>query len=128
MIVITNQSGIARGYFTHSKLHEIHNKMKMDLSKCGARIDDIYYCPCHPNKDCQCRKPGLDLFREAEKMHVFDKVKSFMVGDSAMDILAGNNYGLSTILLSNSESSCQADYVCKDLQMAVDWILNDSED
>lgn len=55
VIVITNQSGIARGYFDEKTLHEIHKKMKRDLSRSGARLDAIYFCPHHPDEGCRCR-------------------------------------------------------------------------
>ena len=57
VVIITNQSGIARGYFTEEMLERIHQKLKNDLAKSGAHVDAIYYCPHHPGEGCDCRKP-----------------------------------------------------------------------
>jgi len=67
VVVITNQSGIARGYFTEETLAQIHQKMTGELAKYDARVDAIYYCPHHPDDGCQCRKPKTALFFRAAK-------------------------------------------------------------
>jgi len=67
LIVITNQSGIARGYFTEVTLGKIHEIMKRSITEKGGRIDAIYYCPHHPNDKCDCRKPQIGLFKTAAR-------------------------------------------------------------
>ncbi len=89
VIVITNQSGIGRGYFTEDTLGKIHQKMKDELAKQGAYVDDIYYCPHHPDDGCDCRKPGTKLPLQAARKHQLDLKNSFMVGDMEMDIGMG---------------------------------------
>jgi len=132
-IVITNQSGIARGYFTEDALARIHEKMVEELSKQGARIDAIYYCPHHPDDGCQCRKPGTLLFRQAAEEHYIDFDMSFMVGDTQMDIDAGRAMGCRTVLVTTgprqgSEVTAPADYTAGSLLEAARWIVgNDNE-
>lgn len=102
-IVITNQSGVARGLFSEEELL----KMNVHLVK-QTGADAVYYCPHHPEgqvkeyrKKCQCRKPGIGLFLEACKRFDIDLENSYMVGDRAGDILAGQNVGVKTILLDS---------------------------
>jgi len=100
VVVITNQSGIARGYFTEETLAQIHQKMKDELAKYGARVDAIYYCPHHPDDGCQCRKPKTALFLKAAEEHNIDLKNSYMVGDQQMDIDAGKALGCKTALVT----------------------------
>ncbi len=103
-IVITNQPVIARGDCTFEELQEIHNKMETELGKDGAFVDAIYFCPHHKDKgfkgerpeykfDCDCRKPKPGLILQAAKDFNIDLSKSYMVGDSSNDVLAGQNAG-----------------------------------
>ena len=111
-VVVTNQPVIARGEVTYEELNEIHNKMETLLGKQGAYLDAIYYCPHHPDSgfdgevkelklDCDCRKPkpGL-LLKAAEELNI-DLSKSWMIGDSKNDIMAGKNAGCKTALIGN---------------------------
>ena len=100
VVVITNQSGIARGYFTEGTLAQIHQKMQDELAKYGARVDAIYYCPHHPDDGCQCRKPKTALFLKAAEEHNIDLKNSYMVGDQQMDIDAGKALGCKTALVT----------------------------
>jgi len=113
-IVITNQPVIARGEVDFETLDLIHMKMETDLGKHGAYIDDLFYCPHHPDKgfegerpeykiNCDCRKPkpGL-IFRAAEKYNI-DLLQSYMVGDDMRDINAGKNAGCIPIFLTNNK-------------------------
>lgn len=81
VIVITNQSGIARGYFTEDQLRKFNGKMVDELAKRGAEIDDIYYCPHHPDDKCDCRKPNTGMVKRAVKDHDILLSQSIMVGD-----------------------------------------------
>lgn len=99
VIVITNQSGIARGYFTAETLAEIHQKMQKELAKEGARVDAIYYCPHHPDEGCDCRKPKPKLVLQAAKDFDIDLKRSFVVGDLQMDIDLGKAVGCTAILI-----------------------------
>ena len=129
VIVITNQSGIARGFFDEERLVLIHNKLMRMLEEEGITIDDIYYCPHHSGGvieqyvlDCDCRKPKPKMLLNAAKQHNIDLTQSLMIGDSEVDMLAGKNAGCTTILIKNgcpdgtkNGSMTGTDYVVKDL-------------
>jgi D-glycero-D-manno-heptose 1,7-bisphosphate phosphatase len=98
-IVITNQSGIARGYFTEKSLHEIHQKLKDLLAQAGARIDDIYFCPHHPDDACDCRKPATGMLKAAAGEHAVDLRRSFVIGDKLTDVELAHRVGAKGILV-----------------------------
>lgn len=129
VIVVTNQSGIARGYFTEESLAKIHDKMKNELAKEGAFVDDIYYCPHHPDDNCDCRKPKPKLVFEAVKDYDITLSQSFIVGDMPIDIELGQAVGCSTILISPSPDDAAgkqnaASYIAADLYDAAQWIVS----
>jgi len=100
VVIITNQSGIARGYFTEETLAQIHQKMENELAKYGAWVDAIYHCPHHPDDGCQCRKPKTALFLKAAEEHNIAPKNSYVVGDQQMDIDAGKALGCKTVLVT----------------------------
>jgi histidinol-phosphate phosphatase family protein len=126
VIIITNQSGIARGYFTEETLAKIHDKMRDELAKQGAWVDAIYYCPHHPDDNCQCRKPKPKLALQAAEDYNIDLDGSFVVGDLPMDIGLGKAIGSRTILIEtapiNTESP-KPDIVVSDLLSAAEVIV-----
>ncbi|MCX6000364.1 MAG: D-glycero-beta-D-manno-heptose 1,7-bisphosphate 7-phosphatase [Chloroflexi bacterium] len=132
--VVTNQSGLARGYFTKETLALIHQKMCDDLAEHGARVDGIYVCPHHPDDGCECRKPKPTLLlRAAEEMGVVLHF-SYMVGDDAKDIEAGRAASCRTVLLRTRSKRpdkvtgmVQPDYVTDSLYEAVQWIMKDAD-
>jgi len=92
-IVVTNQSGVARGIYTEDELRLIHSRMIDELGKQGARIDGVYYCPHHPDygderyrRECECRKPRPGLLHAAARDHTINLAHSFVIGDKASDI------------------------------------------
>ena len=94
VIVVTNQSGVARGYFTESLVKQLHQKLLTEMSGQGAQIDGIYYCPHHPDegndqyrRDCQCRKPKPGMILKAIEEYNLDLKRSFMIGDRYKDIV-----------------------------------------
>ena len=101
LIVITNQAGIARGYFSEKVLQQIHQKMIRVLDTCDASLDDIFYCPHHPNftGPCECRKPQPGMILVAAKKHDIRLDQSFMVGDTLGDIETGYNAKCKTVLV-----------------------------
>lgn len=114
-IVVTNQPVIARGEVTFEQLDQIHNKMETLLGKDGAYLDGIYFCPHHPHKgfegeipelkvECECRKPKPGMLLQAAKDFNIDLSKSWMIGDSDNDILAGENAGCSTARVTEKDS------------------------
>jgi D-glycero-D-manno-heptose 1,7-bisphosphate phosphatase len=141
VIVITNQSGVARGMYTEEMLGEIHKRMVEELARDGARVDAIYYCPHHPRvgdgryrKACDCRKPSPGLLKRAAQEHAIDLPRSFMIGDKASDINLASNAGARGVLvltgygretLSNRERwPCAPVIVADDLLDAVRRVLD----
>jgi histidinol-phosphate phosphatase family protein len=132
VVVITNQSGIARGYFTQETLSSIHDKMTAELKKHGAFIDAIYVCPHHPDEGCQCRKPRPTLLTKAATDIGLALDQSYMIGDDPKDVGAGRAAGCRTVWLSadpdhqrdNPAISC--DRTAADLFEAVQWLLKDA--
>jgi D,D-heptose 1,7-bisphosphate phosphatase len=121
VIVITNQSVIARGEASLEDLRRIHDKMETDLGKVGAFVDDIFFCPHHPDRgfpgerpeykiECRCRKPKPGLLLQAAKTYNIDLSQSYMVGDELKDVEAAVAAGCQPILLVNT-SSIGKDYL-----------------
>ncbi|MGN0345153.1 MAG: D-glycero-alpha-D-manno-heptose-1,7-bisphosphate 7-phosphatase [Lachnospiraceae bacterium] len=130
VIVISNQSGVARGYFTEEALQEM-NKRLME----AVGVDDVFYCPHLPSGivrkyaiECNCRKPRIGMILEAQKKYDIDLQYSYMIGDRASDIQLGKNAGLKTVLVNSGygveqlEADVEPDYICKDLQEAVGFV------
>jgi histidinol-phosphate phosphatase family protein len=132
VVVITNQSGIARGYFTQETLSSIHEKMKAELKEHGAFIDAIYVCPHHPDEGCQCRKPNPTLLTRAATDIGLALDQSYMIGDDPKDVGAGRAAGCRTVWLSadhNHQSDSPAvpcDHTAADLLEAIQWLLDDA--
>jgi D-glycero-D-manno-heptose 1,7-bisphosphate phosphatase len=99
VIVVTNQSGIARNIFPESLVHEVHKKMVAQLAAGGAWIDAIYFCP-HKSEDvCECRKPNPGLLEQAAREHALDLPGSWVVGDRYADLEMGHAAGSRGILV-----------------------------
>jgi len=105
LIVVSNQSGIARGYFTEEDLNIFNNNMNEILKKNGVEITEFYCCPHHPDgigeykKVCECRKPNNKMIEDAIKEYNIDREKSYMIGDKISDIGAGIKSNLKTVLV-----------------------------
>ena len=104
VIVITNQSGIGRGKFTESTLNAIHKKMIKDINAGGGHIDDIFFCPHHPDDCCTCRKPETDMGISAIIKHNINPRASFMIGDHERDMEFGRRLGMKTYQVSERRS------------------------
>jgi len=105
-VVVTNQSGVARGYFPEADVVRLHAWMNEELKKAGTKIDGFYYCPHHPEakvkkyrKDCECRKPKPGLILEAAGELSIDLAQSLMVGDKPRDVECGEAAGCGRSLL-----------------------------
>jgi len=139
-VIVTNQSGIGRGFITEGELQVIHQKLESAFSKHKARLDGIYYCPHYLlssdplyRKNCSCRKPNSDLALQAVSDLNVDLESSFMIGDKVEDILFGWNIKASPILVltgfgqkSLSELNkrrIQPAFVAQNILEAVNWIL-----
>jgi D,D-heptose 1,7-bisphosphate phosphatase len=139
LIVISNQSGIARGLMTSKEVDAVNNKINQLLSEFKVKIDAFYYCPAHPDfsskEECMCRKPSPNLIFEAAKEFNVDLQMSYFIGDTVADIQCGKNAGLKTILVSTGKgeesfSILQKDnnfptFVAKNLFNACEFVLGD---
>lgn len=121
-VIVSNQRGIARSMMTMQQVNDLHARMCAELARQGARIDAIYVCP-HGEGECHCRKPEIGLFLQAEEVFEVDKAQSWMIGDSASDILAGERYGVRTILVNSGEKI--GDVQCADLLTAAEYIMKE---
>lgn len=110
VIVITNQAGIARGYFDHVAVKQFHGEMNRRLRDRGAHIDAFYFCPHHPDGSlpelsihCGCRKPGAGLFRQAAADWKFDLEGAVMIGDKDTDVAAARAFGIDAVLTDGTD-------------------------
>lgn len=140
-IVVTNQSGVARGYYPEELVELVHEKMKAELDEEGAFVDRIYYCPHHTSAEnpayrvaCDCRKPKTGMYRKAAVELNIDLPGSFYIGDRYSDLKPGDELGGRTILVLTGYGrgelehvlpgkNIRPDYIAEDLMEAVDWIL-----
>ncbi len=135
VIVISNQSVIARGLATVETVDAVNTEMQTQLGQNGARIDAVYYCPHHPDfsGSCHCRKPHTGLLDRAVAEHGVDLDVSFFVGDTTGDLLTGKNAGLRTILVRTGKAGsdglyeARPDATCDDLLEAVRWVIEISD-
>ncbi len=140
VVVVTNQSGVARGFFDENFVDMIHQEISRRLTLCGARVDRWYYCPHHPTcgrgdyrRDCLCRKPSIGMMQDAARDLDIDLASSYVIGDSARDIemalnagskpvLVRTGYGSETLLDMPEEMAQGLEYVARDLLDACSWI------
>lgn len=131
IIILTNQSGIGRGYFKEKDLKKLHSWLFEKLNRNGIRIDKFYYCPHRPENNCFCRKPKIGLLKSAVKDFAISLNKSWIIGDSPRDIIMGREANVKTIKLGNKmpkELKIQPHHYVKNLKEAVEIILeNDRE-
>lgn len=142
-VVVTNQAGVARGYFPEWMIQKVHDKMEGLLEKEGARLDAIYYCPHHPKAgeppyraDCECRKPRTGMIDSAAKDLNIDVKKSYMIGDKITDvefahrvgakgIFVKTGYGRGELELYGDTWTTTPDFIAEDLLDAVIWIRDE---
>ena len=137
-IVVTNQPMIAKGFVTFSDVDDVHKKLETQLGKSGAYLDDIYFCPHHPDKGyegeipelkivCDCRKPKPGMLLKAAQDYHIDLEKSWMIGDRETDIKAGRAAGCRTVFIGENTKEVTADIYAKNLNNATDFILTRKE-
>jgi D-glycero-D-manno-heptose 1,7-bisphosphate phosphatase len=141
VVVISNQSGVAKGYFPITFVKEIHEFMEQELEKGNAHVDGIYFCPHHPDgvvpeysRECTCRKPDVGLIKQATSALDIDMERSYVIGDRFLDIEFAHNVQLPGILVLTGYGKGELQYskphagitpacVAEDLLHAVQWIL-----
>ena len=145
VVLVTNQAGVARGYFPESLIEEVHASLRETLAAGGATLDGIYYCPHHPSageppyrRDCDCRKPRPGLLHRAAAELDLDLTRSYVVGDrhgdlqlawkvGARAVLVKSGYGLGELTYHAPSWSRQPDLVAENLLEAVSLILDEAE-
>jgi len=140
-IIVTNQSGIARGLYTEQTLNDIHVRLREELARDSAHVDGIYYCPHHPKigderyrQLCGCRKPNPGMLHQAAREHNIDLSRSFVIGDKSSDMNLETNAGAKGVLVltgygMETQSDlerwpCQPEFAANDLLEAVRLILD----
>jgi len=136
VIVITNQSGIARGKFDEATLELIHQRLFEILEDSGAIVNGLYYCPHMPDAGCDCRKPKPGMLLRAKNEHGFDLAKSYVIGDRMIDIEMAHSVGAIGVIVPEPgdqyhvDAEIEASKEMPDMRKAtfleaVDWILRD---
>jgi D-glycero-D-manno-heptose 1,7-bisphosphate phosphatase len=137
LVVVTNQSGIARGLFTRRDYELLTSHMRRTLAKQGVKLDGVYHCPHHPDEgigalrvECDCRKPRPGLLLRARRELDLDLTGSVMIGDKASDIAAGRAAGVGSCVLVHRDAelsrthAVSADACAPDLTQAARWIVS----
>jgi len=133
-IIITNQSGIGRGYYTEVEFHMFNNHLLSELKKHKINIEKTYYCPHTPEEKCNCRKPKITFIKEAEREFQIDLKNSFVIGDHPSDIKLGKNLNCKTIYLltghgekHKKELDTKPDFITDNLTEASQWIMQQTQ-
>ena len=134
VFIVTNQSGVGRGYFSLDKLKAVNEKLLHEFSKSEIHIDGVHYCPHHPKEKCKCRKPHPKIVKDIARKFRLDLEHSYFIGDKLSDVQTGKNAGSRTILINTDDSSLiekeedwtPPDFIAKDLKEAVRWIVKSS--
>ncbi len=137
-IVISNQSGIARGYFTADFVNTLHQWMTAEIEKHGGSLNGIYVCPHHPDEGCACRKPRPGMLLKAAKEHGVSLRNSCVIGDKLIDIETAHSVGARGVLvmtgygteemklLTDQDPDDRPDHIASNLNEAVSWIINEA--
>ena len=134
--IITNQSGIGRGYFSEEQLIVIHKVLCKQMLDAGVNVDAIEYCPHAPEEECACRKPNIEMVMRLVKKYNIDCKKSFFVGDKMSDVLTGLNSGCKSILISHDKNiesllekhpEAHPDYIAITPGESLDYVLQHAD-
>jgi len=129
IIIITNQSGISRGYYTVNDFQIITNWMITQFKKNAVNILDVFHCPHLPDSNCNCRKPKPGMLLEAKYKHNIDMQNSWLIGDREVDIIAANSSGITNTILVKSghkinEVDSNAKYILESIHQSNEVIIN----
>jgi D-glycero-D-manno-heptose 1,7-bisphosphate phosphatase len=132
LVVVTNQSGVGRGYFDEARLAAIHERLAALLAAEGVTLDAFYHCPHVPEDGCDCRKPEPGMIRKAAAEWAFDPSSAFVVGDKPCDVDLGRSVGAQTLLVRTGYGArheeagdTNPDHVVNDLAHAADVIIEE---
>ena len=144
LVIVTNQAGVARGYYGEADVAAVHERLGKMLRERGVQVDAIYYCPHHPEgrgayrQACSCRKPGTGMHRQAARELNLDLARCVVIGDKVTDLLPGIELGCRTVLVrtgygqslldAGALDSVPIDYVADSVLEAADWILGPLRD
>jgi D-glycero-D-manno-heptose 1,7-bisphosphate phosphatase len=128
IIVITNQSGIARGYYNEDNFNKLNTWMVNEFKQNKVDILDVFYCPHAPEDGCHCRKPKAGMFMDAQKKYPIDMLNSWMIGDKENDITAAKAAGIKNTVLVRSghninEKDSNAQFILDSIDQVVPIIL-----
>jgi len=130
-VVVTNQAGVARGYFAEDLVIQVHNKLREELAREGAQLDGIYYCPHHPSvgsepyrQHCNCRKPKPGMLIRAVEDLGIDLSRSFMIGDRYIDVELAHNAGTRSILVLSGYGLGEYEYQRHHWTVQPDWVAS----
>ncbi|MBL7158810.1 MAG: HAD-IIIA family hydrolase [Candidatus Omnitrophica bacterium] len=131
IVIISNQGGVSKGFFTEERLAEINSKMLRALREKGVAIKKVYYCIHQASDNCECKKPKTGLFEKAEKELRIKAAGNYFIGDGKMDVEAGSKAALKTVLVLSGKTNVEMlrdwdvkpDYIFDNLAEAVDFIL-----
>ena len=129
IIIITNQSGISRGYFTERDFQIITNWMLAEFKKKDIKILDVFHCPHLPDSNCNCRKPMPGMLLKAKYKHNIDMQNSWLIGDTEVDIIAANSSGITNTILVKSghkinEFDSNAKYILESIHQSSKVIIS----
>jgi D-glycero-D-manno-heptose 1,7-bisphosphate phosphatase len=132
VVVVTNQAGVARGYFKEGLVMEVHKRLSDEMTRSGAHLDAIYYCPHHPSvgdppyrQDCDCRKPKTGMLQRAVDEFGIDLIRSFVIGDRYGDIELAHNAGAHSIFLLSGYGLGEYEYQRQNWTVQPEWIAKD---
>ncbi|MFA5142637.1 MAG: HAD family hydrolase [Candidatus Omnitrophota bacterium] len=131
IIIISNQGGVSKKFFSQDALNAVTGKMLEELASAGARVKKVYYCIHHDKDNCDCRKPKIGMFIQAEKDFGIKAKGCYFIGDGRMDVEAGSRAGLKTLLVLSGKSSpadvetweTRPDHTFEGLTEAVEFVL-----
>jgi D-glycero-D-manno-heptose 1,7-bisphosphate phosphatase len=122
-VVVTNQSGIARGYFSGEHVEAIHAKIQSELRRNGLEIASFHYCPHLPDAGCDCRKPNSGMINQALEMKNFDLAESWVIGDKQLDVDLGHNVGARSVLVRTGYGASHESLLVRDADIVAENLL-----
>jgi D-glycero-D-manno-heptose 1,7-bisphosphate phosphatase len=131
VVIISNQAGVGKGYFTKAELDGVTKRMLDEINKNGGNIEEVCYCIHKKEDNCRCRKPSPGMLESAARKYDIDPRKTFFIGDTERDVLAGQAMRMRTIFVASGKNtvedmhkwSVKPDYIFKDLLEAAQWVV-----